>query len=220
VRDTGPGIPADQLDEVFERFRQGDGSSTRKHGGTGLGLSISKELVQLMGGAFGVESQVGAGSTFWFELPLRFARPARGESESASEGAESLLRGLRALVAEDNDMNQILIKEVLNAFGMTSHVVDNGKLALQSLDEGAFDIILMDIQMPEMNGDVAIQTIRNSGKPFAEIPIIVVTAAAMKGMEERYLDVGANAVIPKPIDIAALRSAIARVFENRTEQAA
>jgi CheY-like chemotaxis protein len=217
VRDTGPGIPEEQLDAVFERFRQVDGSSTRKHGGTGLGLSITKELVQLMGGRLGVDSKVGVGSTFWFDLPLKFARPAQSESENVIGAVDGQLRGMHVLVAEDNEMNRTLIKEVLSTFGMTSQVVENGKLALQALEQSGFDLVLMDIQMPEMNGDVAIQNIRKSGKTYASIPIVVVTADTMKGMDERYFDAGADRVVPKPIDIDDLRRTIADLFEARAD---
>jgi PAS domain S-box-containing protein len=218
VRDTGPGIPADQLQAIFERFRQIDGSSTRKHGGTGLGLAISSELVHLMKGKIGVDSTVGAGSTFWFELPLRFARPATASDAGGADGAASKLTGIRALVAEDNAMNQALITEVLDTFGVRSQVVANGREALAALEREAFDVVLMDIQMPEMNGDVAIRTIRASGKPYAAIPIVVVTADAMKGMEEQCLALGANAYVAKPIDVELLSIVIHAVVDETTAQ--
>jgi len=218
VRDTGPGIPPDQLKAIFERFRQGDGSSTRKHGGTGLGLAISSELVNLMKGKMGVDSTVGAGSTFWFELPLRLARSAYATDAGATDGGENALAGLRALVAEDNAMNRALITEMLESFGVRPHVVANGREALEALERETFDVALMDIQMPEMNGDVAIRTIRESGRPYAAIPIVVVTADAMKGMEEQYLKLGADAYVAKPIDIGQLSRAINAVVGHTTAQ--
>jgi PAS domain S-box-containing protein len=218
VRDTGPGIPANQLEAVFERFRQVDGSSTRKHGGTGLGLAISSELVRLMGGSMGVESVVGSGSTFWFDLPLRFARPASVASAGDADSTTSKLAGLRALVAEDNPMNQALITEVLDTFGVRSVVVANGRDALTALEREIFDVVLMDLQMPEMNGDVAIKTIRASGKAHAAIPIVVVTADAMKGMEEHCLALGADAYVAKPIDVELLSTIINAVVGDTTAQ--
>jgi PAS domain S-box-containing protein len=218
VRDTGPGIPADQLQAIFERFRQIDGSSTRKHGGTGLGLAISSELVRLMKGAIGVDSTVGTGSTFWFELPLRLARPAPASDAGGIDGTASKLTGLRALVAEDNAMNQALITEVLDSFGVRSHVVANGREALAALEREAFDVVLMDMQMPEMNGDVAIKAIRASGKSYAAVPIVVVTADAMKGMEEQCLALGANAYVAKPIDVELLSTVIHAVVDDTTAQ--
>jgi PAS domain S-box-containing protein len=220
VRDTGVGIPEDQLQVVFERFRQVDGSSTRKHGGTGLGLAISTELVRLMNGEIGVESTVGAGTTFWFELPLAFAKARTIDGEAAAETAETAMTGLRVLVAEDNPMNQALISEVLAAYGMLFRVVATGVQALKALEEDEYDLVLMDIQMPQMNGDVAMQRIRTSGKPYDNIPIIVVTADAMKGMEEQYLKMGADAYVAKPIDIAFLTQTITRVIEGKEGQRA
>jgi signal transduction histidine kinase/CheY-like chemotaxis protein len=220
VRDTGVGIPQDQLQAVFERFRQVDGSSTRKHGGTGLGLAISTELVRLMGGEIGVESTVGVGTTFWFDLPLRFAKARASEGNETSETAENAGRGLHVLVAEDNPMNQALISEILVSCGMLFRIVATGGQALKALEEDEYDLVLMDIQMPEMNGDIAMQRIRTSGKTYSEIPIIVVTADAMKGMEAQYLEMGANAYVAKPIDIAFLMQTITRVMEGKAAQRA
>ena len=217
VRDTGPGIPADQLSIVFERFRQVDGSSTRKYGGTGLGLAITKELVDLMKGKIGVESTLDVGTTFWVDLPLSFEKAAASAAETeGEEDTGEIMRGLRVLIAEDNSANQMLVTEILEMYGMKPHNVENGRLALDALERETFDLVLMDIHMPVMNGDVAIQRIRTSGRPYAEIPIIVVTASAMKGMEERYLELGADGYVPKPIEIPLLTSTIKRIFERKS----
>ena len=221
VRDTGPGIPADQLSIIFQRFRQVDGSSTRKHGGTGLGLAITKELAALMKGTVGVDSTVGKGSSFWVELPLTFEKIAVAKSDAVrDEVPEHLMRGLRVLVAEDHEVNQVLIRETLEMIGMTSKFVGTGQLALDALEKEIYDLVLMDVHMPEMNGDIAIQRIRTCGKSYSDIPIIVMTASAMKGMEERYLDIGATGYVPKPIEIPLLTATVRSIFDKNAGRAA
>jgi CheY-like chemotaxis protein len=219
VRDSGEGIPPDQLAIVFERFRQVDGSSTRKHGGTGLGLAITKELVQLMRGELGVESTVGAGSTFWIEIPIDIKKETATPDQQQSDACGAEMRGLRVLVAEDNATNQEVIGEMLGLLGAKTEVVGTGTAAIEALERSVFDLVLMDIHMPEMNGDTAIQTIRASAKPYARVPIIVVTASAMKGMEERYIELGADGYVPKPIELALLSKTVRRIFDDRAEAA-
>jgi signal transduction histidine kinase/cytochrome b561/CheY-like chemotaxis protein len=221
VRDTGPGIPADQISIVFDRFRQVDGTATRKHGGTGLGLAITKELVELMKGVVGLESTVGVGTTFWVELPITFAQTvAREQGAAADDGAQGALQGLKVLIAEDNETNQELINEIVTMMGMTSTIVENGRLALEALERESYDLVLMDIHMPVMNGDIAIQRIRTCGKAYADVPIIVVTASAMKGMDERYLELGADGYVWKPIEIPVLTAAIRKVSDRKAARAA
>lgn len=215
VADTGPGIPKEQLGLVFERFRQVDGSTTRRHGGTGLGLAISRELVTLMGGSIGLDSEVGVGTQFWISVPLPF-KPDEDAQKSASGPAGAVpatsFGGRRVLVAEDNLVNQAVMKAALDCLELESTMVGSGREALEALERERFDIVLMDIHMPEMNGDVAIQRIRASGKAYASIPVIVVTASAMKGMEEKYLALGANAYVPKPVDLEILAKQIERLL--------
>jgi len=221
VADSGPGIAPDQLKVIFERFRQVDGSSTRKHGGTGLGLAISRELVTLMKGKIGVESIEGQGATFWFTLPLErqaLSMESTGEAPAPLE-AESF-RGRKALVAEDMATNQAVITEALQQLGFSVCVVTNGLQALRKLEADPFDIVFMDIQMPVMNGDEAMQRIRKSGAPYARIPIVVVTASAMKGMQEKYLELGGDAYVAKPVDLKELQDAIAKVMSGRPERRA
>jgi signal transduction histidine kinase/cytochrome b561/CheY-like chemotaxis protein len=220
VRDTGPGIPANQISIVFDRFRQVDGTSTRKHGGTGLGLAITKELVELMKGKVGLESTVGVGTKFWVDLPLVFETAAPREAIMEDEVVHRPEGDLRVLIAEDNETNQQLIEEIVRMLGMKPTIVENGRLALDILERERFDLILMDIHMPVMNGDIAIQRIRTCGKPYSDVPIIVVTASAMKGMDERYLELGANGYVWKPVEIPVLTAAIDKIFEPKPAQAA
>jgi signal transduction histidine kinase/cytochrome b561/ActR/RegA family two-component response regulator len=220
VRDTGPGIPADQISAVFERFRQVDGTSTRKHGGTGLGLAITKELVELMKGHVGLESTVGVGTKFWVDLPLVFETAAPREAIMEDEVVHRAEGDLRVLIAEDNETNQQLIEEIVRMMGMKPTIVENGRLALDALERERFDLVLMDIHMPVMNGDIAIQRIRTCGKPYSDIPIIVVTASAMKGMDQRYMELGANGYVWKPVEIPVLTAAIDKIFDRKPAQAA
>ncbi|MCC6919343.1 MAG: response regulator [Alphaproteobacteria bacterium] len=210
VKDSGPGIPLEQQDLIFERFRQGDGSPTRRYGGTGLGLSICKQLVDLMGGHIGVKSRPGEGSTFWAEIGLQPAVETRSEDTAASSSAP-LRSTARILVAEDNSINQQVILEALRALGITDVVAaDNGAAALEKLRSFQFDAVLMDISMPVMSGAEAICEIRRSDAAFSAIPIVAVTANAMKGDCETYLALGADAYIAKPIDVRLLHRALVR----------
>jgi CheY-like chemotaxis protein len=201
---------------IFQRFTQVDGSSTRKHGGTGLGLAICRELVTLMGGEIGVESTLGEGATFWFALSLERQALAMEASDDAhaAEQAQTTYSGRHALVAEDIATNQAVMSEMLQQLGFSVTVVDNGLAALRRLETETFDIVFMDIQMPVMNGDAAIEKIRRSGAPYASVPIVVVTANAMKGMQEKFIGLGADAYVSKPIDFKDLRTVTAKVMHG------
>jgi PAS domain S-box-containing protein len=218
VHDTGPGIPAEQLCAVFERFRQGDGSTTRRHGGTGLGLAISRELVRLMKGDIGVDSKMGEGSTFWFELPIDLERKAGAKDDSVNV-SDSPLEGMRVLVAEDDPVSQQVIASELTLLGADPTVVGDGRAALDALERERYAVVFMDMQMPGMTGDVAIQKIRASGKPYADIPIIIVTANAIE-VRERFLDVQADACVAKPIVFAQFAETIQQVLAKRATKAA
>ncbi len=226
VTDTGPGIPEDQIGKIFGRFTQADSSATRKHGGTGLGLAISKDFVNLMGGDIGVESESGKGSTFWFTLPLENVRDQNSErtrhGAPGSSGRDFIsseahkLPGMRILIAEDNEVNREMLLEALQYIeDAQTVVVDNGAEAIRKLDEEEFDLVLMDINMPVMTGDEATRRIRSSTKPYRGIPIVVLTANAMTGQREEYLNMGANAYLAKPINIDRLISTVEQ-FLNKS----
>ena len=208
VRDTGIGIPADKLPSLFQPFIQADMSVSRRYGGTGLGLAIARVLVQHMGGTIHVRSVVGKGSTFSFTL--RFRRPAAvlKEAESTAPGnTPAPLNGLRVLLAEDNDINQIVATEILKMKGIAVDVASNGLEAVDMARSGAYDVILMDIQMPELDGIEATRRIRAF---LPDIPIIAMTAHTMKGDAEKCLEAGMQDHIAKPIDPETLFAALQR----------
>ncbi|MEM8784694.1 MAG: response regulator [Pseudomonadota bacterium] len=226
VRDTGIGISPLKLNYLFREFTQAGGQHDRQYGGTGLGLAISKRLVELMGGQIGVESIEGIGSTFWFTIPLAIESrkeprtvPEPSEEDwaaSPSEQAESgaPLPHLSILVAEDNLPNQTVIRLLLEKFGQSVRIVSNGLEALEALNEDQFDVVFMDIQMPEMDGIAATQEIRRMDGPLANIPIIALTAHAMDDERETLLGAGFDDFMAKPIAVAVLLSLV-RTWSER-----
>jgi CheY-like chemotaxis protein len=217
VSDTGVGIAADQLDRLFQKFEQADASSTRRYGGTGLGLSICRDLCDLMGGEIAVESEPGHGTRFIVSLPLQRvgdAGDAGATAASPSRAADTLdASALRVLAAEDNPTNQLVLKALLGPIGVEPTVVDDGAQAVQAWSVGEFDLILMDIQMPRMDGLAAARAIRaeetRSGR--ARTPIIALTANAMAHQVEEYFAAGMDGHVPKPIDLATLYAVLERV---------
>jgi CheY-like chemotaxis protein len=209
VADTGIGIASDHLPGLFEKFVQADNSTTRRFGGTGLGLSICRELARLMGGRITARSVRGEGSTFVVELPLPRAESgaipvAVGESAPAEE------RALRVLAAEDNLTNQKVLRAVLEPLDIDLEIAPDGAAAIDAWRSGRFDLILMDIQMPIMDGVEATQIIRAEEKRsgLARIPILALTANAMTFQVEQYLQAGMDGHISKPIELQRLYSAI------------
>jgi signal transduction histidine kinase/DNA-binding response OmpR family regulator len=200
IRDTGIGIAPEKLPTVFDQFRQAEDSITRKYGGTGLGLSIVKDLVLLQHGEIAVESEVGKGTTFNITIPyqLSAAQPVRQTSpkETAIDYPDS--RHISILVAEDNKINQTLLRHLLAGWRLSFDIVDSGIAAVEKLQTGAYDLVLMDIQMPGMDGYKATQLIRTNLK--LDIPIIAMTAHAFAGEREKSLNNGMNEYIAKPID--------------------
>ena len=206
VRDTGIGIPAGKQTSIFEEFSQVDGSITRRFGGTGLGLTICSQLIQLMHGEIGVESQPAVGSTFWFTCRFDAASelPAR-QAVNATPGA--LAVPLSILVAEDNLVNQLVAKRLLTGQGHSVEVVPNGRAAVAAVADRHFDLILMDNQMPELGGMEATRILRESG---CRIPIVAVSASAMVGDRERFLAAGMDDYLSKPFQPEELYATIRR----------
>jgi signal transduction histidine kinase/ActR/RegA family two-component response regulator len=209
VKDSGIGIAPEALPTLFDRFTQADSSTARRYGGSGLGLAISKELAELMGGTLHVQSELGVGSTFELRVPLAAGDGRKlVHQDPGSDVAERAARSLRILVAEDNGVNQILIKAILDQMGHYSDIVADGIEAVRQVQQAQYDLVLMDIQMPEMDGQAATQAIRALGGLYANIPIIAMTANAMVQDRNTYLGVGMTDYVSKPIVVRQLAAAI------------
>lgn len=214
VQDTGIGIAPDNQAKLFRRFEQLDPGISRSHGGTGLGLAISASLVRLMGGEIGVISQLGAGATFWFELPL----PAVPHAElslgaNTPRPSDTGGRPLSILVAEDVPMNQMLVQSLLDTLGHQCAIVENGQQAVEAAATSSYDVILMDLQMPIMNGLDAARAIRAFTAPASLVPIIALTANAFAEDISACKEAGMNDFVPKPLDFDRLAAAIERWTE-------
>lgn len=215
VCDTGIGIAEADQERLFERFTQLDPARTRSHGGIGLGLSICKRLVEAMGGTIGVDSRLGEGSRFWVDLPLEVVgnvpAPIRPPARPAPLGqGRPQGSARRILIAEDDPASQILAREVIRAIGHHPELVGDGEAALAAVRAGGIDLVLMDLDMPKLDGLSAARAIRALPPPFGTVPILALTAKAMTGDAQAAFDVGMNAHIPKPLDIEALVVAIDR----------
>jgi len=244
VQDSGIGIPSDKLESIFDKFTQADASTTRRFGGTGLGLAICRQLIEMMGGRIGAESEAGRGSLFWFEIELAldanaspaFDRPAHPGRQPAtpadaanSDGGRRISAAGRAstpetalgkpvanaerhrvLLAEDGIVNQKVVVRMLEKLGYAVETVENGRQALEHVQSGRFTAVLMDCQMPEMDGYEASGAIRKMPEPLGTIPIIALTANAMEGDRERCLAAGMSDYLTKPLRPAQLREALER----------
>ncbi len=209
VSDTGIGIPADRLSSIFESFSQADASTTRKYGGTGLGLAISKRFVELMGGRIWAESTVGAGSTMHFTAQLSLAAT---QESAAKENAPVILRnrGLRILLADDSEENRFLIRGYLKDSGAVIDEVENGALAVERFKQGSYDVVLMDADMPVLDGYSATREIRALGST----PIFLLTAHALREARDRALAAGCTDHLTKPIKKATLLDAINKIVPD------
>jgi PAS domain S-box-containing protein len=223
VTDSGLGISENKLATIFEEFTQASNETTRKYGGTGLGLTIVKQLVELQGGTVSVQSKLGSGSTFSFNLKFKIKNIQ--EYETKNDCAPIILNepkqnieGLKVLLVEDNTLNQILAKKVLGDWKLKVELAENGLIALEKLKENHYDFILMDIQMPEMDGYEASMTIRTTfDSPKKNIPIIAMTAHALAGEEEKCRVAGMDNYISKPFEPQQLYLKIISVLKKYTQ---
>ena len=208
VRDTGVGIPDEARDRLFQAFSQADSSVSRRFGGTGLGLAISKRIIEGQGGYIGVDSSPGHGSCFWFVLPFALGKPPSVDGLPATE--MPILRPLNILLAEDNLVNQRVASGLLGRHGHEITVVCDGRKALEAVQNRYFDVVLMDVQMPEMDGLAATRAIREITSPMGRVPIIALTAAASVADTHACLDAGMNDCVRKPFVIQQLLATIGR----------
>jgi len=219
VSDTGVGIPPDLLERLFRRFSQVDPTATRKYGGTGLGLAISREFIELMGGRIAVTSVEGRGSAFSFDLPLTWlhAPVEPAAAAAAAAPADPALPGLRILAAEDNTTNQVLLAAMLDPLGVDLTVAVDGRRAVDAFAAERFDIVLMDVQMPVMNGVDAALAIRalEAERSLAPTPILAVSANVMRHQIEEYVAAGMNGFVAKPIELTALIATIEEALAAR-----
>ncbi|MCP4023749.1 MAG: response regulator, partial [Desulfobacteraceae bacterium] len=222
VEDTGPGIDEGYIDKLFDKFSQADESITRKHGGTGLGLAISKQLIQLMNGTIKVRNKGGTGTVFQVDLNLRQSKKESVPDTLNSRPDQDHLAilkqrigkaNLTILLAEDNPVNQQVMKHILKNLNLTADIAENGRVVLKILKQKSYDLILMDIQMPEMDGIEATKLIRDpkTGIENNKVPIIALTAMAMQQDFQDCINAGMDQYLTKPIHPEKLIQAIAKV---------
>ena len=221
IRDTGIGISPEKQEKIFESFEQATSGTARRFGGTGLGLTIVKQLVEMQDGEIFVRSRLNQGSSFHFRLPFLKGKNKIHRTEvNKNKDHKPIIHsqsgnGIRALVVEDNPINQMLVVKVLQKQGFETDVAENGKIALDKYLTGHYDIILMDLQMPEMDGYEATQHIRNLESGKKDVPIIAMTAHTIKGELERCLDIGMNDFISKPFNVSELYEKIGAVLKGK-----
>lgn len=212
VKDTGIGIPEDRVETIFESFTQASGSTKRLYGGTGLGLTISKQLTELQGGTLQLESEFGKGTTFFVDLTFDKGEKTIVESKADDSAVSEVqkLRGKKVLLAEDNIVNQKVMNRFLERWEINLFIVENGKEAVEMIKKEDFDLVLMDLQMPVMDGYEATTLIRNLSEPSKKgIPIIALTAAALKEVKEEVYASGMNDFVTKPFNPSELQRKMA-----------
>ncbi|MEQ9064783.1 MAG: tetratricopeptide repeat protein [Vicingaceae bacterium] len=217
IADTGIGIPKDKVGKLFSAFQQVEAGTARKYGGTGLGLSISQTLVELQGGRIEIDSEEGKGSTFYFSIPYDVAsEKGMAQLQRKHLVDSSNLTGLRVLIAEDNELNQIVIEDTLRVLIKDVHIdmAENGKIVLDKLSQADYDMVLMDVNMPEMDGHEATKAIRKLDNDKKNIPIIALTASVLSSDIHQCLESGMNDYIPKPFKREELLSTLFKHYSN------
>jgi CheY-like chemotaxis protein/anti-sigma regulatory factor (Ser/Thr protein kinase) len=204
VSDTGRGIPDDKQDRVFETFYQAEDHLTKEQAGTGLGLAITQRIVEAMNGYIRMDSQEGRGTSFFVDLPMAVAKDEASPEENAAGLVSSPLEDRRVLLVEDNQVNIIYMEEMLRDLGCAYHVATTGREAVDLVRDEPFDLVLMDIQMPDMDGYTAMRRIREMGPSERKLPIIATTAYVSASDIDRALAAGADAHISKPVRIEKL----------------
>jgi len=221
VADTGIGISESNKAKVFESFTQDDIASTRKYGGTGLGLAICKKLVELQGGKIKVESTLGKGSTFSFFIPYQTSSKIdflKKNKEIVNTLDTEKLKGIRALVVEDNQLNQKILVTILKKWGIQTEIATNGEDAIKFVKEKPFDIVMMDLFMPNMNGFEASKRIRALSSKSSEIPIVAITASNLNEITDEAREAGIYYQIGKPFRVHDLHAIICAALELNTAE--
>lgn len=211
ISDSGVGIPEESLDNIFSAFTQADDSTSRRFGGTGLGLQIAKNLIEQMGGEIWVESTEGEGSKFFFTLSLAMSSKLPSENSKAVDASKPQYSG-RVLVVEDNFINQVVAQEILLSFGLEVELAEDGQKCIDALKNTEYDLILMDLHMPNVDGFEACSIIRKT-KP--DLPVVALTAAVLKDEVQKALDVGMNSHLAKPIDQDELTKVLSRYLNRQ-----
>lgn len=216
VTDTGIGIDENNLPKLFQEFTQADEGYKRTYQGAGLGLSIVRQLVALMGGRLSVESELGAGAAFHFSIPFKLTPPAQ---VPLSESSGSDFSGFNVLVVEDDETSRFIAVKLLETFDNTVHAAEDGRQALELLQSTPCDVVLMDVQLPEFDGVAATKAIRKgeAGAQHQNIPIVAMTAFAMSGDKETFLDAGMDGYVPKPIEADELKTALSNALKKRNK---